>query len=70
MIGEIDIAGVFVPTLLVWMLATVALGMALRTAMLRLRLYRFVWHPGLFDLCMQVVLLAAVTAVSSGRFRP
>jgi hypothetical protein len=61
---------VFVPTLLVWLLVSVGLGLVLRTAMLRLRLYRFVWHPGLFDLCLQVVLLAAVTALSSLRVRP
>jgi hypothetical protein len=70
MMGEIDIGGVFVPALLIWMLIAVGLGMIVRTAMVRLQLYRFVWHPGLFDICLQVVLLAAVAGLASKGVRP
>jgi hypothetical protein len=70
MIGEIDIAGVFVPALLIWILIAVVLGMIMRTAMVRLHLYRFIWHRGLFDVCLQVVLLAAVTRLAAQGGQP
>jgi hypothetical protein len=68
MIGEIDIGGVFAPTLLVWTALALIVSLPLRWAMSRLGLYRFVWHRGLFDLCLLVILLGAVTAASTVLF--
>ncbi|MDR3510735.1 MAG: DUF1656 domain-containing protein [Caulobacteraceae bacterium] len=65
MIGEVDIGGVFTPTLLVWSVATLALSLPLRWVLSRLGVYRFVWHRGLFDLSLMVILLGAVTALST-----
>jgi len=56
MIGELDIGGVFVPYLLFIAVVAFVLSLVLRTAMRRLSLYRFVWHAGLFDVALFLVL--------------
>lgn len=65
MIGEIDIGGVFVPTILVWAVAALALSLPLRWLLSWLGVYRLVWHRGLFDISLLIILLGAVTALSS-----
>lgn len=67
MTGEVDIAGVFVPALLVWAVAALALGALARRALTLIGAYRFVWHPALFDLALFVLLWGAVSALA-GRF--
>lgn len=64
MIGELDIAGVFVPSLLVAALIAFCLTTATRFTLRHLQVYRFVWHAGLFDIALFVVLLW-VTAVAT-----
>ncbi|MDI3308827.1 MAG: FUSC family protein [Acetobacteraceae bacterium] len=65
MTGEIDIFGVFFPALLVWTVLALALSALLRRGIERLGLYRFVWHPPLFDLALFVILLGGVAAAMS-----
>ena len=65
MTGEIDIFGVFFPALLVWTVLALALSALLRRGIERLGLYRFVWHPPLFDLALFVILLGGVVAAMS-----
>jgi hypothetical protein len=62
MIGELDIGGVFVPSLLLAALIAFGLTTVVRLSLRRLHLYRFVWHAGLFDVALFVVLLW-VTAI-------
>lgn len=57
MIGESSLSGVFFPVLLLLASAAFVLTMALRWAFRRLRIYRFVWHAGLFDTALYVVVL-------------
>jgi hypothetical protein len=64
MIGECDIGGVFVPSLLIAAMIAFGLTSVVRWSLRRLRLYRFVWHAGLFDVALFVVLLW-VTAVAT-----
>jgi len=71
MIGEIEIHGVFIPTLLVLGIGAFIVTLVLRVILQRLNFYRFVWHAGLFDTALYVVILwveALVTlpASSSG----
>ena len=66
MIGEIDIAGVFVPTLLVWAVVAFFISVPLRWVLTRLGFYRFVWYRGLFDLCLLVLLFGLVTVLTAG----
>jgi hypothetical protein len=63
MIGEIDIFGVLLPPLLVWVLMAVMLSAAVRWVLAKVGLYRFVWHRPLFDLALLVILTGAVTLV-------
>src|SRR5258708_34901131 len=62
---EIDIFGVLVPSLLVWLLVTYALCAILRRVFQRAGLYRLVWHRALFDLALFVCLLGSVAYLSS-----
>jgi hypothetical protein len=62
---EIDVFGVLVPALLLWLLVTAALCAMLRPVLQRTGLYRFVWHRALFDLAVFVCLLGGVVYLSS-----
>jgi Protein of unknown function (DUF1656) len=62
---EIDVFGVLVPALLLWLLVTSALCAMLRPVLQRTGLYRFIWHRALFDLAVFVCLLGGVVYLSS-----
>ena len=68
MIGEIDLFGVFLPPLLVWLGIGLVLSTALRWALYRRGLYRYVWHRPLFDLALLVILTGAVSYTASRLF--
>ena len=65
MIGEVDIAGVFLPALLLTGIGAFVATFVAKRLLRRLDLYRFIWHAGLFDTAMFVVLWWLVTAVTS-----
>ena len=60
MIGEIDFAGVYVPTILVWLAAAFAITALLRRLLAAADLYRFIWYRALFDLALLVIVTGAV----------
>jgi len=64
MIGEIEIHGVFIPTLLVLGIVAFFVRLVLGVILRRLRFYRFVWHAGLFDTALYVVILWVAALVS------
>jgi hypothetical protein len=64
MIGETDIHGVFIPTLLVLGIGAFFITLVLQVILRRLHFYRFVWHAGLFDTALFVVILWAVALVT------
>jgi len=49
MIGDLDISGVFLPTLLVLMGITYGLYLLVHGVLTRLHFYRLVWHRALFN---------------------
>lgn len=57
--AEIDLYGVFIPSLLLLALAALGLTTALRLLLARLGLYRVVWHRSLFNFCLFAVVLSA-----------
>jgi len=61
MIGEIDLYGVLLPPLLVWLGLALLASACLRWGLLRLGLYRFVWHRPLFDAALLVILTGLVS---------
>ena len=63
MIKEISLGGVYLPPMLGYLLGTALVWWLLRYAIGHLGLYRFVWHPPLFNAALYVILLSAfVTA--------
>jgi len=66
--NEIDIYGVLVPALLVWVVVTYALGALLRPLLRRAGLYRLVSQPALFDAAAFVCLLGGVVYLFSEYF--
>jgi hypothetical protein len=64
--GEIDIYGVFVPGLLVWMVTAFVISVPLRRVLSRSGIYHVIWHRPLFDLALYVVLLGVVVTLAKG----
>lgn len=61
---QIDIYGVLVPALLLWIIVAYAMSALLRRLMQRFDLYRLVWHRALFDFAIFVCLLGVVVYLS------
>lgn len=61
MIGEINLFGVLLPPLLVWIGAALLLSAALRWVLAKAGAYRFIWHRALFDLALLVALTGLVS---------
>ncbi len=64
MLAEIDIYGVYFPSLLVLMLVTLCLSLVVRRALGWMGAYALVWHRGLFDLAVYVLLLGGVSSLA------
>ncbi|NDW05604.1 DUF1656 domain-containing protein [Jiella pacifica] len=64
MIGDFSIFGVFVPRLLVLLLASYGVLLLLKKVLARLGVYRLVWHPALFDLSIFIILAATAANVA------
>ncbi|PWB30679.1 DUF1656 domain-containing protein [Pseudomonas sp. SDI] len=60
MIGELDISGVFLPTLLVMMVFAYGVFLVLHKLLTRLHFYRLVWHRALFNVALYAVLLGTL----------
>lgn len=60
MIGELDIGGIFLPTLLGIMAIAYGLFLVVHAVLNRLHFYRLVWHRALFNIALYTVLLGAV----------
>lgn len=63
---DLDVYGVFVPSLLLAFVVTYVLSSLLSRLFRRIGLYRFVWHRALFDIAIFVCLLGGVVYLSSG----
>lgn len=65
MIGEISVYGVYIPALLVLSLLALAASRVIRYFLGRIGFYRIVWHPALFDFALFIIVLGALTFISS-----
>lgn len=63
MIGEIHILGLYASPALVSAICAGLLILVARQLFLRVGFYRRVWHPGLFDLALYIVLWTATSAL-------
>lgn len=68
MIGEVDLYGVLLPPLLVWVIVALGLSTVLRRFLSWAGFYRFVWHRPLFDLCLLVILTGLVSLGATSFF--
>jgi len=64
MIGDLDISGVFLPTLLVLMGITYVLFLVVHGLLTRLHVYRLVWHRALCNGGLYALVLGAVDSLS------
>ena len=64
MIGDLDISGVFLPTLLVLMGITYGFFLVVHGLLNRVHFYRLVWHRALFNVALYALLLGAVDSLS------
>jgi hypothetical protein len=64
MIKEIDAFGVYLPPLLGYLVATAVAWYVLRWGLERLGVYRYVWHPPLFNTALYVILLGALVTAT------
>ncbi|MCQ4288928.1 DUF1656 domain-containing protein [Pseudomonas stutzeri] len=64
--GHLNIYGVYVPVLLVLMLAAYLLKNLLGMILGRLGLYRWIWHSPLFNLALYVMVLGALSTFLPG----
>jgi hypothetical protein len=60
MSGEFSVYGVYVPTLLALMLLAFFAQSGISFLLLKLGVYRHVWHPPLFNLALYVLMLGTV----------
>jgi hypothetical protein len=64
MSGEIDLYGVFVSPLLIWVAIALPLTALLRHLLAWAGLYNFIWHRPLFDLALLVTMVGGVGFLS------
>ncbi|MDQ0394859.1 DUF1656 domain-containing protein [Labrys monachus] len=64
MVIDLDLFGVYLPGLLVLAVAAFVLVHIVHRALATAGLYRLVWHPALFDVCLFVIFLGGLTALS------
>ena len=55
-----DLYGIFLPALLVWALLALPASALVRRLLRAIGVYRWVWHPALFDLALLMLVFAAV----------
>lgn len=61
---ELDIYGVLVPALLLWLIVAYVLSSIVSRIMQRFGLYRLIWHRALFNFALYVCLLGVVVYLS------
>jgi hypothetical protein len=66
MTEEIDIGGgVLIPGLMLWAIAALLLSLPVRWLLSKADVYRLVWHRGLFDICLFIIVWGTTAAIAS-----
>ena len=66
--GELDIFGVFIPSLLAWAIVGFVASLFVRRLLAKLGFYKYVWHRPLFDIALLVVLIGTVVMIANKVF--
>jgi len=61
---EIDVAGVFIPAMLLWSMCAFTATSLIDRALGRSRIYRRIWHRGLFDFAVFIILWGALAGLT------
>jgi hypothetical protein len=64
MIAELNLYGVFVPALFLWILVALGILLVLRRALAQNGGYALIWHRPLFELALYVIILGIVVYLS------
>ncbi|CCD83789.1 conserved hypothetical protein; putative membrane protein [Bradyrhizobium sp. ORS 285] len=62
---DIDIAGLLVPSLLLWLVVAYGCVALLSAGLRRIGFYRLVWHRALFDFALFVCVLGGIVYLAS-----
>lgn len=65
MIGEINIGGVFVPSIVLWCIIALILLLIIKKILARYHFYRHVWQQTLFNFALFVILLGGIAFFAS-----
>lgn len=65
MIGQTSFYGLYLPWLMLLALGALLALWGMRRALAAVGVYRWVWHPALFDLALYVLLLYALSRASA-----
>lgn len=61
---DLEFYGVFIPRLLILMLVALVINIVLRKVLSFLRFYALVWHRGLFDLALYILILGGLVSAT------
>jgi protein AaeX len=64
MIGQTSVYGLYLPWLMLFAIGALIALVLLRRGLAAIGVYRWVWHPALFDLGLYVLLLYGISRVS------
>ncbi|MHC2335385.1 DUF1656 domain-containing protein [Bradyrhizobium sp. USDA 4454] len=62
---QLDLFGVLVPTLLLWTVVAYAFERLISKHIARIGLYRWIWHPALFDFALFICLVTGLVLGSA-----
>jgi Protein of unknown function (DUF1656) len=63
MIGEINIGGVFIPSIVIWVVIALMLLFVIRRYLARQGFYGYVWHQMLFNTALFVIILGSIVLI-------
>lgn len=58
MLSEVSIAGIYLPPLLLYLVAALPIFAGVRAVLTRAGALRFAWHPALFEFAILLAILA------------
>jgi protein AaeX len=64
MIGQVDVQGLYLPWLMLLVAGALVATWVARRLLVVVGVYRWVWHPALFDLALFVLLLYGLSQAS------
>jgi Protein of unknown function (DUF1656) len=61
MIGEINIGGVFIPSIVIWSIIAFVILYLIRRILAYYQCYQWIWQQALFNTALFIILLGGIT---------